>query len=183
MFLSEWREYPSALCFEGKKNFTTCVSILLKSRASLTCFRACFLPGRATNLSAPLYKRNIKALSPNHCCRWKSISITYSECVFLNLAIKHAIWMLRIMSCAVLLAVPYFSTLSHIRNDILKYCIEHKMYVLIFFTIFVHDISHSMKNNASERYSIINVHRFSYKIPQILMKLEYSDKFSESSQI
>jgi len=27
--------------------------MLLKSRASLTCFRACFLPGRATDLSAP----------------------------------------------------------------------------------------------------------------------------------
>ena len=31
------------------------VSILLKSRASLTCFRACFLPGRAKDLSAPRY--------------------------------------------------------------------------------------------------------------------------------
>jgi len=29
-------------------------SILLKSRASLTCFRACFAPGRAKDLSAPL---------------------------------------------------------------------------------------------------------------------------------
>jgi len=29
------------------------VSMLLKSRASLTCFRACFLPGRAKDLSAP----------------------------------------------------------------------------------------------------------------------------------
>jgi len=31
------------------------VSMLLKSRASLTCFRACFLPGRAKDLSAPRY--------------------------------------------------------------------------------------------------------------------------------
>ena len=37
-----------------KRNLMTArVSILLKSRASLTCFRACFLPGRAKNLSAP----------------------------------------------------------------------------------------------------------------------------------
>jgi len=35
---------------------TSRVSMLLKSRASLTCFRACFLPGRAKDLSAP---RNI----------------------------------------------------------------------------------------------------------------------------
>jgi len=32
---------------------TARVSMLLKSRASLTCFRACFLPRRAKDLSAP----------------------------------------------------------------------------------------------------------------------------------
>ena len=54
MFLSEWREFPSAPCVAGKKNLMTArVSMLLKSRASLTCFRACFLPGRAKDLSAP----------------------------------------------------------------------------------------------------------------------------------
>jgi hypothetical protein len=31
------------------------VSMSLKSRASLACFRACFLPGRAKDLSAPRY--------------------------------------------------------------------------------------------------------------------------------
>ena len=57
MFLSEWREFPSAPCLAGeKKNFMTArVSILLKSRASLTFFIACFLPGRANDLSAPRY--------------------------------------------------------------------------------------------------------------------------------
>jgi len=34
---------------------TARVSILLKSRASLTCLRACCLPGRAKDLSAPWY--------------------------------------------------------------------------------------------------------------------------------
>ena len=54
VFLSEWREFPSAPCLAGKKKFLTArVSMLLKSRASLTCFRACFLPGRAKDLSAP----------------------------------------------------------------------------------------------------------------------------------
>ena len=56
MFLSEWREYPSAPCLAGKENLMTArASMLLKSRASLTCFRACFLPGRAKDLSAPRY--------------------------------------------------------------------------------------------------------------------------------
>ena len=53
MFLSEWRGFPWAPCLAGKENLTTCVSMLLKSRASLTCFRACFLSGRAKDLSAP----------------------------------------------------------------------------------------------------------------------------------
>ena len=34
---------------------TARVSMLLKSHASLTCFRACFLPGRAKDLSALRY--------------------------------------------------------------------------------------------------------------------------------
>ena len=37
----------------GKNLMTARVSMLLKSRASLACFRACFLPGRAKDLSAP----------------------------------------------------------------------------------------------------------------------------------
>jgi len=54
MFLSELREFPSARCLAGgKKLMTAHVSMLLKSRASLTCFRACFVPGRAKDLSAP----------------------------------------------------------------------------------------------------------------------------------
>jgi len=43
-------------CRKKKKNLTPArVSMLLKSRASLTCFRACFLPGRAKDSSAPRY--------------------------------------------------------------------------------------------------------------------------------
>jgi len=38
-----------------KKNLTARVSMLLKSRASLSCFGVCFLPGRAKELSAPRY--------------------------------------------------------------------------------------------------------------------------------
>ena len=56
MFLSERREFPSTSCLAEKKNLITIrVSMLLKSGASLTCFRACFLPGRAKDLSALQY--------------------------------------------------------------------------------------------------------------------------------
>jgi len=43
-----------------KKNLVKArVPMLLKSRASLTCFRACFLPGRAEDLSASRYNYNV----------------------------------------------------------------------------------------------------------------------------
>jgi hypothetical protein len=54
MFLSECREFHLAPCLARKKNLVTArVSMLLKSSASPTCFRASFLPGRAKDLSAP----------------------------------------------------------------------------------------------------------------------------------
>ena len=55
MFLSECREYPSAPCLAGGKNLIARVSMLLKSLATMTCFRACFLPDLAKDLSAPRY--------------------------------------------------------------------------------------------------------------------------------
>jgi len=55
MFLSEWREFPSVPCLAGGGLMTARVSILLKSRAFLTFFRATFLPDRAKDLSAPRY--------------------------------------------------------------------------------------------------------------------------------
>ena len=45
-----WISFGALSC--RGKNLTARVSMLLKSRASLTCFRACFLPGRAEDLSA-----------------------------------------------------------------------------------------------------------------------------------
>jgi len=44
---------------------TARVSFLLKSRASLTCFPACFLPGRAKDLSAPRYVYVVMDLQEN----------------------------------------------------------------------------------------------------------------------
>ena len=68
MFLSEWRELPSALCLARKRNLMTArVSMLLKSSAYLTCFRACFLPGRAKDLPPPRYVHKIcPMLKPCH---------------------------------------------------------------------------------------------------------------------
>jgi hypothetical protein len=42
------------MCLAGKKNLMSArVPMLLKSRASLICFRTCFLPGRSKDLAAP----------------------------------------------------------------------------------------------------------------------------------
>jgi len=53
IFLSEWREFPSALCLAEKRNLTARVPMLLKSLWPLTSFRACFFPGRPKDLSVP----------------------------------------------------------------------------------------------------------------------------------
>jgi len=50
------------------------------------------------------YKRNPEALSCNHICRGKVISVTYSECVFVALIIQHA----RPVRHIILLAVAVF---------------------------------------------------------------------------
>jgi len=64
MFLSEWREFISAPCLAGKNLMTARASMLLKSRASLTCFRACFLPGQSKDfISTPVYVDEFKASS------------------------------------------------------------------------------------------------------------------------
>jgi len=50
-----WISFGALPCRKKKNLMTARVSMLLKSRVSLTCFRACFLPGRAKDLSAPRY--------------------------------------------------------------------------------------------------------------------------------
>jgi len=57
MFLSEWREFNFGVlpCRKKRNLMTARVSMLLKSRASLTWFRVCFLSSRAKDLSAPRY--------------------------------------------------------------------------------------------------------------------------------
>jgi hypothetical protein len=93
----------------------------------------------------------------NHCCRGKTVSITYSECVFVcvcvcvALVIHHAKRMRHIMlSFVACPALQYFSKLFINCTIFGKKVIEHKMRVLIYSTTFVRNISHS--KNKSARY-------------------------------
>ena len=94
-----------------------------------------------------MYKRNVDALSFNHYCSEKAISITYSEFVFVALGFQHAMLMLHIFTYGLSgSTVFFFFTLSHKRHDFLK---KEKLLnikcVSIFSTAFVRSIFHSKK--------------------------------------
>jgi hypothetical protein len=125
------------------------------------------------------YKRDIQARSRNHCFRGKAISITYPECVFVALVCNVCSTQ---SACAILYCHLWpvwlyhiFSTLSHKRHVFRKKVIEHKMYVLIFSTNFVWNISHSKKNSVRYYHKCTQVFMWSTRYScQILMKLESS---------
>jgi hypothetical protein len=63
------------------------------------------------------YKRNIEARRRDPCCRGKTI-ITYSECVFVDLIIRHAKRMRRIVLASMALSgFIVFFTFCHKRHD------------------------------------------------------------------
>jgi hypothetical protein len=65
--------------------------------------------------------------SHDHSCHGKTMSVTYSECVFVALFTQHAKRMRRIvLSNMARLVLPYFSTLSQKFYDFRKNVIEHK---------------------------------------------------------
>ena len=80
------------------------------------------------------------------------ISVTYSECVSVNLVIQHAKRLHRIVmsvACPAVSFVFFFFAICHINGKIFgKELTEHKICVLIFPTMFIRNISHSEKNFA-----------------------------------
>jgi len=110
--------------------------------------------------------RTTETRSCNHCCSGKAISITYSECLFVDLVIQHVTCMsVIVLSYLICLAVPHFSTIFHKRRDLFFLGggdVEYKTCVLISSTHFVRNISHPKKNKA--RFFVIKWHGFSCKV-------------------
>jgi hypothetical protein len=57
-------------------------------------------------------KRNIEALSCNHCCSEKATRMTYSECVFMALGFHHAMGMGHIITCSLSGSTIFFYIIS-----------------------------------------------------------------------
>jgi hypothetical protein len=120
--------------------------------------------------------------SRNHCCRGKGISIKYSERYVSRLRCT-------ISSNVASLALPYFLTFSHKRRDLRGGgrrggITEHKTCVLIFCTILHETV---LILTRIQRHITINVHRYSCKVPVIIViyscNLYFRYRFSRNSQM
>jgi hypothetical protein len=113
------------------------------------------------------YKRNITVRSCNNYGRGKTIIIIYSECMFVALVIQHAMRMRHIILPSVAcLALRYFPTLSHKRQELrVKTFFEQKMCVLFFLQISSETFQLLRINR---RHIITNEHRSQHKVPVTL---------------
>ena len=71
-------------------------------------------------------KRNTEALSCNHCCSGKAISIIYSECMFVSLVIQHEMCMHHIVISGQSDSTLFFHIISETARFQKIKVIEHK---------------------------------------------------------
>ena len=85
------------------------------------------------------------ARSFNRYSSGKSINITYSECVFVELGILHAMRLLLIVIRGPSVYRIFFHSLIKGTFFLKKKVIEHKMCVVFLCTTFIYNVSHSKK--------------------------------------
>ena len=114
--------------------------------------------------------------------QWKTISLIYSECVFIALIIQHAMPMCRVLLTSVVCpAVRHFSTLCYKRHDLQGEKVTvHKMCVFIFPSILSKPF---LIIRRIKWVSIINIHVLMWSTCysfQILMRLIFWTDFRKS---
>ena len=122
------------------------------------------------------YKCNIDVRSPNYCCRGKSVSITYSECVSVALVTRHAKGMLCVVLSSVsCLVLQTFSTFSHKQHLLRKKKSLSMKYGSRFSPQILSEIF--LIPGKIRRDVIIHLTRFSCKVPVVLVRFYCKSNF------
>ena len=100
-------------------------------------------------------------------CSGKTISITYSECVFVALIMQHSVRIHRVFSSVAWPALQYYSTLSHKRHVFQKKKLLNTKCMFWVSLQLLSEVFLILRRN--ERDMIKNLYRFSCKVPFIFV--------------
>ena len=104
----------------------------------------------------------------NHCCSRRAIRVTYSDCVFVSLVTHHSMCM---RYCHLWPVWLYHIFLHYLKSRLKKKIIERK---IIFSVNFAWKF---LILRRTQRDMIISVHRYSCKVPVILVRFQWKLSF------